>query len=74
MSDTHEMEQRVLVLEELVSHQEHLLRELNRTVFELRGELDRLELGYRRQQERIESLTDARTRDDAPANDPPPHY
>ena len=74
MGATEELESRVRVLEEISSHQEYLLRELNTTVFQLRGELDRLEALYRRQQERLERLGGSSQGEDAPAHDPPPHY
>lgn len=74
MERSDDLEDRVRELEEVSSHQEYLLRELNTTVFQLRGELDRLEALYRRQQERIESMRGSSTGDGAPADDPPPHY
>ena len=74
MGTIEELENRVRELEEISSHQEYLLRELNTSVFHLRAELDRLESLYRRQQERLESLSGGQGDDSAPAHDPPPHY
>jgi len=74
MGTIEELETRVRELEEISSHQEYLLRELNTTVFHLRAEVDRLEARYRRQQERIESINASSSGNSAPADDPPPHY
>ncbi|MCA9728153.1 MAG: SlyX family protein [Candidatus Eisenbacteria bacterium] len=74
MATIEECEARILSLEEAASHQEQHIRELSATVFELRTALDRLESFFRRQQERLESLSAASGAGDAPAHDPPPHY
>ncbi|MEZ4649615.1 MAG: SlyX family protein [Candidatus Eisenbacteria bacterium] len=74
MSTKDDLETRVTQLEEISSHQEQLLRELDRAVYEMRTELDRLEKLSRRQQDRIESLSRAAAGDEAPVDDPPPHY
>jgi uncharacterized coiled-coil protein SlyX len=64
---------RVIQLEELVSHQEHLLQQLNNVVSELRSECDGLKDMFGERCDRLESLIDNKSEGDLP-DEKPPHY
>ncbi len=64
---------RVIQLEELVSHQEHLLQQLNNVVSELRSECDDLKDMFGERCDRLESLIENQSEGDSP-DEKPPHY
>ena len=64
---------RVIQLEELVSHQEHLLQQLNNVVSELRSECDDLKDMLGERCDRLESLIENQSEGDLP-DEKPPHY
>ena len=65
-------EERIVAVEIKLMHQERLLETLNQVIIELRAELD----GLRTELERmaVERRGAGAGEDEAPANDPPPHY
>ena len=64
---------RVVQLEELVSHQEHLLHQLNTVVSELRTECEGLKDRLGERCDRLESLIENQSEGDLP-DEKPPHY
>lgn len=69
-----DLQDRVTQLEELFSHQQHLVQQLNEEVVNLRAVIDRLEYRHGVQEDRLKWLIDNRlTLDDIP-NEKPPHY
>ena len=68
------LESRLVQLEELFSHQQHLVQQLNDEVVSLRATLDRLQNQAVAHEERLKWLVENRlTLDDLP-NEKPPHY
>lgn len=64
---------RITQLEEVVTHQQKLLHELNEVLITLRCEHERLRDGLQRRLDRLETLLESQS----PAPDPlekPPHY
>ncbi len=76
MSQVAALQQRVVQLEELFSHHEHHVQQLNGVILELRDELDALRRTYQRQQQQLESLRDQQTSalPREPGEEKPPHY
>ena len=73
MSEQRSLQDRVMQLELLLSHQEHLLQQLNDVVVQLRAEQDNLKAKFRERMQRLESIIERQ----AAAPDPdekPPHY
>jgi uncharacterized coiled-coil protein SlyX len=64
---------RVIQLEELVSHQEHLLQQLNNVVSELRSECDGLKDMLGERCDRLESRIENQSSGDL-SDEKPPHY
>ena len=64
---------RVIQLEELVSHQEHLLHQLSSVVSELRRECEGLKERLGERCDRLESLIENQSEGDLP-DEKPPHY
>jgi SlyX protein len=64
-------EERLVDLEIKLMHQDRLVDTLNQVVIELRAEVDALRKHVDRL---IEERRGGTQGDDAPANDPPPHY
>ena len=71
MSEIKAMQERLVKLEELFSHQEQLLAELHEELLSLRVEHDALTAKYRDCVERLESLSEGEPLD---PNEQPPHY
>ena len=74
MSETEPLQRRILQLEELFSHQEHLVHQLNEAVIELRNELARVEAKCNEQEGRIRSLAEQQVTARNPIDEKPPHY
>ena len=76
MSDIDTFLKRVIQLEELFSHQQHHVQQLNDVIIQLRGELDSLQTKYTQQQSRLEAIQESQAaaeREDL-ADEKPPHY
>ena len=67
------LEERVLQLEELVSHQERLVEELNGVLVELRVEHDQLKKTVSSQVQNLEAKLESQANPLDP-NEKPPHY
>lgn len=76
MSDFERLQQRVLQLEELFSHHQLQVEQLNDVILELRGAVEKLETQVTIQQRRLEALQarEANPESDDPADHKPPHY
>ncbi|MBC8356102.1 MAG: SlyX family protein [Planctomycetes bacterium] len=74
MSETEPLERRIVQLEELVSHQEHTVQQLNEAVVQLRKELDHVEAKCNEQEGRIRSLSENPMGQRDPLDEKPPHY
>ena len=69
-----DLEKRVIQLEELYSHQQHLVQQLDEELVKLRSVIEKLEYRHVVQEDRLTWLIDNRlTLDDIP-NEKPPHY
>lgn len=69
-----DLEKRVIQLEELYSHQQHLVQQLDEELVKLRSVIEKLEYRHVVQEDRLKWLIDNRlTLDDIP-NEKPPHY
>ena len=73
MSEPRSLQDRVLQLELLVSHQEHLLQQLNEVVVQLRADTDDLRIRIRDRLQRLESLIERQAATPDP-DERPPHY
>ena len=74
MSETESLRRRIVQLEELFSHHEHLVHQLNEAVIQLRKELARVEAKCNEQEDRIRSLAEQRADERDPRDEKPPHY
>ncbi len=76
MSEIDTLRQRVVQLEELFSHHQHHVQQLNEVIVEVRDELDALKIKCANQQSRLESLADSRALAEGEdlADQKPPHY
>ncbi len=76
MSDVDALVNRVVQLEELFSHHQHHVQQLNEVIVQLRGELDSLQIKYANQQSRLESLQESQALAETVdlADEKPPHY
>ena len=76
MSDFEALQQRVVQLEELFSHHQHDVQQLNEVILQLRSELDALQIKYANQQTRLEAIQEsqAQAASDDLADQKPPHY
>jgi uncharacterized coiled-coil protein SlyX len=74
MSETDSLQRRVVQLEELFSHHEHLVHQLNDAVVQLRKELAVVEAKCREQEGRIRSLSEHHESARDPLDEKPPHY
>ena len=69
-----DLEKRVIQLEELYSHQQHLVQQLDEELVKLRSVIEKLEYRHVVQEDRLKWLIDNRlTLVDIP-NEKPPHY
>lgn len=66
-------EERIIDIEMKLSHQEHLVDELNRTVFRQQQKIDELEMLLGALAKRFRELSETGL-DHAAANEKPPHY
>ena len=74
MSETEPLQRRIVQLEELFSHHEHLVHQLNEAVIQLRSELARVEAKCNEQEGRIRSLAEHQTTAREILDEKPPHY
>ena len=73
MSDEPSLEQRVIQIEELLSHHEHVIQQLNEVVLQLRADHDSLTAKLLQRIDRLEAqLVNLSTPYDP--NEKPPHY
>ncbi len=74
MTEMETLRQRIMQLEELFSHQEHLVQHLNEAIVQLRADLRRVELKSADQEHRLQWLADSPSETRDSADDKPPHY
>lgn len=74
MSDVEQLQNRLIHLEEIFSHQENIVQQLNDSVIQLRTELARLETRFNDQEGRIRSLAEHQETVRDPLDEKPPHY
>ena len=65
---------RVIALEELLTHQQHLIQQLNDVVIELRGQLDGLASKQNEHEQRLKTLMESYSQIEDDPNEKPPHY
>ena len=70
---TEDLKKRIVQLEELYSHQQHYISQLNDALLNVRKELDQLSQSVSQQRSQIDWLTENQDAD-GPANEKPPHY
>ena len=73
MSDEQRLRKRVIQIEELLSHQEHVIQQLNDVVLQLRAEHDSVTLKLQQRIDRLETQIDTLSSPYDP-NEKPPHY
>ena len=66
--------QRVTKLEELISHQQHLIEQLNEVVLGLRLEFSSMQRKFDEQQARLKTLTAQASFIEDDPDERPPHY
>lgn len=66
-------EDRIIDIEMKLAHQEHLVDELNQTVYRQQKKIDELEMLLGALAKRFREMSDT-GQDRAPANEKPPHY
>jgi uncharacterized coiled-coil protein SlyX len=74
MSETEPLLRRIVQLEELFSHHEHLVHQLNDAVVQVRKELAIVEAKCREQEGRIRSISEHQETARDPLDEKPPHY
>ena len=76
MSEIDSLLKRVVQLDELISHHEHHVQQLNYVIVEVRDELVALQIKCANQPRRLETLSDSQARGEgeALADQTPPHY
>ncbi len=74
MSETEPLLRRIVQLEELFSHHEHLVHQLNDAVVQLRKDLASVESKCREQASQLRSLSDHQETARDPREEKPPHY
>jgi uncharacterized coiled-coil protein SlyX len=74
MSETEQLQRRIVQLEELFSHQEHLVHQLNDAVVQLRRELASVEVKCKEHEGRIRSISENQESVREPLDEKPPHY
>lgn len=76
MSEIDSLLKRVVQLEELFSHHQHHVQQLNDVIVNMRDELDALQIKCANQQSRLENLSDSQARAEGEdlADQKPPHY
>ena len=68
-----ELQKRIVHLEEIYTHQQQYINQLNDALVEFRREFDQLKRTVELQRSQIEWLTENQSQD-GPANEKPPHY
>lgn len=74
MPDPESLQRRIMQLEELFSHHEHLVHQLNDAVVQLRKELAVVEAKCKEQEGRIRALGESHETLRDPLDEKPPHY
>ena len=76
MPEVDALRHRVLQLEELFSHHQHHVQQLNEVIVEVRRELDALHVKYAIQQRRLDTIQESQLPADGVdlADEKPPHY
>jgi len=76
MSDNDALLRRVIQLEELFSHHQHHVQQLNDVIVALRAEIDALQNKFANQQRRLETLQETQMLGESTdlADEKPPHY
>lgn len=74
MSDLERLQHRVVQLEELFSHHQHHVQQLNDVIVQLRGELDVLQVKSANQQKALETIRASQSVEEDLADQKPPHY
>ena len=76
MSDDDALLRRVIQLEELFSHHQHEVQQLNDVIIQVRGELEALQAKYAIQQSILETLQESQSvlGSEDLADQKPPHY
>ena len=64
-------EDRFIIIESKLAHQEHLVDELNKTIYRQERRIDQLEAMVAKLADHVRTLRDA---GQAPLNERPPHY
>ena len=73
MSDLQSLQDRVTQLEELFSHQERFLQQLNEVALQLRAECDSLKIGFQERIGQLEAVVQSQSATCDP-DEKPPHY
>ena len=71
---TENVSDRVVALEELLSHQQHIIQQLNDVVVELRGQLDNLAARQQIHEQRLKTLMESYSNIEDDPHEKPPHY
>jgi len=76
MPDLDALLHRVVQLEELFSHHQHHVQQLNEVIIRMRGELDLLRIKSANQESRLEALRESQAFAESEdlADQKPPHY
>ena len=73
MPELSSLQDQVIQLEELVTHQEHLIQQLNEVLLQVRADCDRMKTSFQEKIDRLESLVEHQMSDYDP-DEKPPHY
>tara|TARA_B100001123_G_C14515587_1_gene712149 strand:+ start:92 stop:313 length:222 start_codon:yes stop_codon:yes gene_type:complete len=73
MPELPSLQDQVIQLEELVTHQEHLIQQLNEVLLQVRSDCDRMKISFQEKIDRLESLVEQQMSDYDP-DEKPPHY
>ena len=73
MPELPSLQDQVIQLEELVTHQEHLIQQLNEVLLQVRSDCDRMKTSFQEKIDRLESLAEHQLSDYDP-DEKPPHY
>ena len=65
---------RVVRLEELFSHHQHMVQQLNEVIVQLRSEVENLKARSARQEARLQQVADKQASLDDQPDEKPPHY
>lgn len=67
-------QERVVRLEELFSHHQHMVQQLNDVIVQLRAEVENLKARSARQEARLQLVADKQASLDDQPDEKPPHY